>query len=169
MTDISLNFFYDMRIERDGDVIWEGGKTNTVTLEGQEYALDRMFGNVDQEEWYIGLIGEGVVLETDTMTSHNWREIYHTSPINRVKLTLTKEEVAGRQRYASQEIQFIVTDIQYQDGSPVATHLRGAFITTQPNKDINIGILYGGADFANSQQLEYGDAVTVKVYLGATA
>jgi len=168
MTDISLNFLYESRVERDGEIIWEGTKTNTVTLEGQEYALDRMFGDVEQEDMHIGLIGEGFVIESDTLETHNFREIYFTSPINRVKLELTKEEVAGRKRYASQEVQFIVTDVQYENGSPVATHLNGAFVTTQKSKDTNEGILYGGAEFANYQQLEYGDAVFVKVYLGAT-
>lgn len=169
MADISLNFIYNARIERDGDVVWEGWKTNTVTLEGQEYALDRMFGSVDQEDWYLGIFSGGSVQETDTMETHNFNEVIHTSPINRVKLELTKEEVAGRQRYASQEVQLYVTDYVYQDGTPVSTPLGGAFIASQPDKESTEGILYGGAEFANTQQLEYGDAVIIKVYLGATA
>ena len=83
MADISLNFIYNARIERDGDVVWEGWKTNTVTLEGQEFALDRMFGSVDQEDWYLGIFSGGSVKETDTMETHNFNEVIHTSPANR--------------------------------------------------------------------------------------
>jgi len=134
-------------VRADGQLRWEEGFLNLVTIEGHQFMADTMFrGAGYTAEWYLGLFGAASAntpTTSDTMGDHpGWSEFtgYDGDRPEAVFAAATATEPVVTTNEAS------VATFTITAAGPAT--VGGAFLTTSDTKGGTTGVLYSVGPFA---------------------
>lgn len=147
---------WQMKLRREGQIIWEVEYKNIITNEGLNHILDvELSGATQVTTWYIGLVSGATptFAAADVMNSHaGWTEFTSYSEANRV--TWVDNGVS------SQSVS--------NSGGNVATFtmsgggtIGGAFLVSENTKGGTTGVLYAEGDFATDRTVVTSDVLEV--------
>ena len=73
ISQIRFTSTYQFDCYRDGELVWTDTNDNLVVNEGLELALDCIFGDIEKQTFYLGIIdNNAAIIPEDTMESNNY-------------------------------------------------------------------------------------------------
>jgi len=159
LPELKLGTNYKVDCVRDGEVVWTISNDNLVVNEGLAIALGITFGDIEKQEWYMGLCTNVSVSSSDTAEDHDFVEYLGSTSNNRPHATFEDNGMVGY------SYTYIATDVQVMISEPAT--LRGIFMTTHQKKGEDAGTLYGVAPFTENKNVATGDALLTTITVSA--
>ena len=161
VSKIRFTSTYQFDCYRDGELVWTDTNDNLVVNEGLELALDCIFGDIEKQTFYLGIIdNNAAIIPEDTMESNNYIEFLGTTNIYRPVVEFVQGElVDDTWSYTAPEVQCMISE---------SSSIYGAFLTTGEMKGGIEGALYGAAMMNSPKGVIPGDALLITVTVKAT-
>src|SRR5690606_12352228 len=137
---------------------------NLVVNEGLDDVLDKYFKGVNYSAvHYLGMKYDGAITATDTLQDlgdgfTSWAEFKNYLSVNRPTIVLG-DVAAQTVSNVNNRAEFTIDGIV----NPAGEIVYGVFVTTQPDKTLYNGVLFGAVDFQAPRTVLNSDLVIVTV------